>query len=383
MGCLCIAGVFALCTVSLVASLALRNPKRPPATEAPTTELSQPPETFQEQAEQAVSHSEKMAELTRKANWQPLRNQLDRLRTMHASNVTNFTEINRLLSELLHSKDGKRIASDANLVEQFITIRDHDRMTQDELKIMELILDEFDKQYRDAIEDPTHVVGPDERLKASTADLETYHQQMANILAADLDALRTLVRRASSQTPSAMNLEQSVAEFLAKRPEFRAPQANGPQPSAADARRALFEPITDSSQESEPVDIFAVQERAEQALRIQVEQEERFKAALPEIRNLLSPMISRGNVQISKGGVWRPGPQGPVSLSAIKERGALELTPQGAHRMMVLFGPTSENDRHRGTFPSSYEGSQPKIRRAQELLHEFGDLMVEKGFLKR
>lgn len=221
IGCICIVGIAGLCVLSLLSTWAFRQYKRQRATEPARNAIAESRETLQEQMERTISESERKAEQTRKANWQPLRDQLDALRATHADNVRISGQLNSLLEELLTSDNGRRLASDRFFVGRFLSIRDSQRPSKDEFHQMQHILDGFDKQWREAVEDPSLVIGPDEKLKEAVSSLANYTKQWNNTLSSIMSTLEALILQASSRSPSSKTLKQAIDNFVNKNAQQR------------------------------------------------------------------------------------------------------------------------------------------------------------------
>ena len=114
----------------------------------------------------------------------------------------------------------------------------------------------------------------------------------------------------------------------------------------------------------------------------QEELERKFQAALPEIQRLLKPFITDGYTQLVSGGYQKTATKGPVSFSRIQGAGHLERTTEGIQSLRSAMWVSGANDRDLGAFPDYYNRDwQPGTLRAQELLIEFGPLMVKKKML--
>lgn len=113
--------------------------------------------------------------------------------------------------------------------------------------------------------------------------------------------------------------------------------------------------------------------------------EAEFQAAMPEIRSYLIPLIAHSRWQLT-GQQWKyVDTAGPVSLSAIRARGALQNTESGYEAVYWICGGP-QNERPNGPFDRYIGGAIhprriPLARKVQTLLNEFGELMVEKGML--
>ena len=73
--------------------------------------------------------------------------------------------------------------------------------------------------------------------------------------------------------------------------------------------------------------------------------------------------------------------KGPVSYSALEGSGHLERTTDGLTALRESQAVGGVNDRELGSFPPYGKGGHATALRAQELLIEFGPLMVKKKML--
>ena len=149
------------------------------------------------------------------------------------------------------------------------------------------------------------------------------------------------------------------------------------------ARRQLAE-----SGSPAPVDSTDVSSSERQVTRAE------FQAELPAIRQLLSPFISPGYVQpVTSTDFRQSTSKSPVSLSVLKKSGALDADDKGLLALLRIGGSRQEgraNDRPLGSFPqfhSELDLSKSRIRasltRAQTLLRDYGEFMIEDGLLDR
>lgn len=128
----------------------------------------------------------------------------------------------------------------------------------------------------------------------------------------------------------------------------------------------------------------AEQQKLREAAMQKAELERKFQAALPEIRQLLRPFITEGWTQPGRGeGYTRTVKKGPVSYSLLKGAGHLEKNVRAAGKFRYAASANGWNDRELGSFPvyGTYEKGAEAALRAQDLLNEFGELMVEKKML--
>ncbi len=115
----------------------------------------------------------------------------------------------------------------------------------------------------------------------------------------------------------------------------------------------------------------------------------------PEIKSLLAPFLNSSDRQPTVGSDDNPNswimvanPSGPVSFGRLKGSRALDDTLDGKKRLHFIGGSPS-NFRWTGSFPvysrTGFNNSAvvKQLDRARELLLKYGDLLVEKGMLRR
>jgi len=167
--------------------------------------------------------------------------------------------------------------------------------------------------------------------------------------------------RAQAETERLVTAERLKAEEMErgiKLDELRARQEAARQQAAAEAR-----------------------EREEAQRRVELER--RFEAALPEIQALLRPFITDGNTQPVGRSFKRSTTRGKVSFSALQGGGLLDDSVESARNLFNGMVPNRQNDREMGAFPGMETRGDwiGQVVRAQQLLREFGPLLVEKGML--
>ena len=139
----------------------------------------------------------------------------------------------------------------------------------------------------------------------------------------------------------------------------------------------------------------SAEESARQRDLTRVEARKAMEQALPAIRGLLSPVISKGYKQPDSAQSMKVVVDpGPVSLSALMQFGALNEDKKGMETLFYLVQPGNAfgnlNDRPLGQFPKytdEFVIQKPAVietvRKVQRFLIEHGDAMVEAGILSR
>jgi hypothetical protein len=139
----------------------------------------------------------------------------------------------------------------------------------------------------------------------------------------------------------------------------------------------------------------SAEESARQRDLARVEARKAMEQALPAMRGLLSPVISKGYKQPDSAQSMKVVVDpGPLSLSALMQFGALNEDKKGMETLFYLVQPGNAfgnlNDRPLGQFPKytdEFVIQKPAVietvRKVQRFLIEHGDAMVEAGILSR
>jgi len=237
-----------------------------------------------------------------------------------------------------------------------------------------------------------------EAMKAAET-YEDHNRKLAAILAAapvpaepqtqTLEmALEDLERRFAAEEAAgileaAEQARKERAEMLAAEKAKTEAEITAAQLKAAEAERAIkVRELAD--REAAAKAMAAEQQKLREAAMQKAELERKFQAALPEIRMLLQPFTNEGWTQPGRGeGYTRTVKKGPVSYSLLKGAGHLEKNVRAVGKFRYAASANGWNDRELGSFPvyGTYEKGAEAALRAQDLLNEFGELMVEKKML--
>lgn len=340
-------------------------------------------------------------------NWETLQVRVLSAKKQLDSLAQVLGELAQRRQELEQSEEGRRLAANEELVNQFAALTTAARPDPDQLRLWQNELDRLVNSCTEAIQNETLLLDPAEKTQESATVVAKAVSDALTTVRNDLAAVNAIARGATGNQPAPMTLAEAVAtrdqRYQAQRAaEFAKKQAKIQQETDAqnlaldlkEEQRRLDDELAQKQIENERKAMEAQAKTArEQAVlrdakekiaaeRAYQEKLKKFDKALPEIKSLLSPMISQGSMQIGGAG-WTPGEKGPVSLAALQKNRILDLGDNGVYYVSGLFcGPSCRNDRPRGGFPESFTSNETKIRRAQELLVEFGDVMVEKGLLR-
>lgn len=317
--------------------------------------------------------------------------------------------------ELLTTEKGKPLATNAEALGQFRILWAQPRPEADEPATLRRRLDPLKAVLDKALAANDTSYAPSEdvvsRLKAiedeARRGAEAYddlNRRLAAIVAstpqggagegtptlqAALDALeQRLTAEETAAIAAAVERERKDrAEQLAREKAESERQITAAQLEAEKVRReAEVKRLADEKQ------VALAQAKAEEevrkAARERADLERRFQAALPEIQSLLTPFITEGFTQPGRNYFEQATTKKmKVSFGKLKGSGFLEDTPEGVHTFVTAVTLNKANDRPLGSFPSSRTNSYSDpwfapAQRAQELLREFGPIMVEKGMLE-
>ena len=246
------------------------------------------------------------------------------------------------------------------------------------------------KKYRDVVQELDGLL----RLAPQEVpeDAPSFEAAVAIIKDEAADQRREEIRRRVEAEQE--RLIQEVADFKLAADKRAADAEKARDKRIADAKVDAAKLVGDSQAELivESAKVLA----AEIARKVKVQKQENAKKQLehdyalakPDIERYLGPFIRDGYAQPHDGMNRQEGSKKKMSLSGIQSSNALEDSREGKSRLAVL--ATVKNDRYQNDFPQFYGGEwgwermdKEWLARAQELLREFGDQMVEDGLLAK
>ncbi len=316
--------------------------------------------------------------------------------------------LNVRLQQMLTNAEGQRLANIEG-VRTFRTVRQETDATSDSLRLIEL-------KFRNETSQATGTFGTAELNTHKSALRETERQlessvKMIGRLNEFLDgqlkksvaisnvtldtALRTfqadIERRIEEAVVSQLEAAQTADDMeLRKLDSIRLEKES----SLREAESQLEKLQKESVSQLREIESSA-EESARQRDFARVEARKAMEQALPAMRGLLSPVISKGYKQPDSSGSMKVvvDPR-PLSLSALMQFGALNDDKKGMETLFYLvqsgnaFG--NQNDRPLGQFPKytdEFVIQKPAVietvRQVQRFLIEHGDAMVEAGILSR
>ncbi len=237
-----------------------------------------------------------------------------------------------------------------------------------------------------------------DRLRSESAQLVEFFRERERMLDAVIEDSRTI-------PPAVSSLSESLAAFLAER-DSETDQLITQLIAEAKQEATMSVVTAEQMKKQAEIDLSNARLRlAESQFPVPADSTDaassvrrvtrtEFQAELPTIRQLLSPFISPGYVQPVTSIEFRPSTEKtPVSLSVLKQLGALDPDDEGLLALLRIGGSRQEgraNDRPLGSFPqfhSELDIRKSRVRaavaRAQTLLRMYGEFMVEDGLLIR
>ena len=340
-----------------------------------------------------------------RAAWTSTAAALKAIQDTQETAFASAAELESLLASLIESEQGRGIAARPEMVAQFVALRDRKRLSKGELEAIGRSLKEIQRINDLALADETLLIDVDQNVVAQIEEIDGQRSQFIE-LSQDLASLRLLMEQAEGNSPTDSSLAQAVEAWERERNEAQLAElaeaqallqselAQRRQVQTLEAERRDEEAQLQATAADESISTMLAEARTEKekeiirqaeaqlaAVRARYQLERELQQALPEIKSLLSPMVSHGKKQIGGDPLsWYDGEVGPLSLAQIKRFGALK--PNNEVLLATLFcGPNNVNDRPYGSFPERVPYNDGKFKRAQDLLIKFGDLMVEKGLL--
>lgn len=285
---------------------------------------------------------------------------------------------------LLKNDDGRKIAANVELVDQFQAVISEDRPAPERAVELERIVKELLEPLQKVAENKDDLSATPAGIEQS---FEKYRAQAMEAHAA-LKKLRgrvaAILRKAGSLTPATVTLEQALDDREASLAEAEVKERTnalaGEREEAARMRIAA---------ESEALRMKSEQEQA--AIRAQAEKDKLIaRAKTPEVRRYLATFLAKGYFQPTGSYASikyeRTTEELPVSFTRINSSGSLDKSIQGLRPLAILASPgfsppNSWHDRPAWQFDLSTfswsKSDQEFIQRAQDLLRELGPTLVE------
>ncbi len=313
-------------------------------------------------------------------------------------------ELDRWAAEiepLLNNTAGRSLATDAVSAQTFRAIYEQDRPGVARLDQIRVDMQKGVDPIRLASQDEESDLRPDQALVDRLMDFKHEASEALRAWREGRSELLALVARTGNRTGAggptlaeAIAADQRVEERRrAEKIRLAVEQARNEAAdklAAAEAEKIRIEGevkareiLTAAEAGRQQQEQTALRQRQEAEL---VERRAALEQDLAEVKRYLAPFITKGYAQPSGYFCAQTAVAGPMSYSKIVSAGALKETRDGM-QLLVNYA-TRGNDRDRAGFPtcdgSEYQWAELNkeyVRRAQELLTLYGDLLVEQGLL--
>jgi len=195
--------------------------------------------------------------------------------------------------------------------------------------------------------------------------------QRAKSLAQAREAARLAAEKAQAERLAQLEREVVAAEGKVQEEALEAKKAQAAQLGRLEREKIAEETkVKEAEKRAEIAGLRAKTNQVDAEIKAAALERE-FERDLPEIKSLLSAFLTGGFKYRNDNA------KGPASLSHIASQKGLELNANGSYAMAFL---ANSSDRPAGGLKNP--ASQERIRRAQDLLIKYGDLMVQKKMLE-
>jgi len=307
------------------------------------------------------------------------------------------------VESLLTNDAGKALAADAEAVHKFRAIFSQSRPGRDRLNEIHSLTEHSGDSVGRSLNDPDDAVRPDQ----GTAQKIVAYVAEARAAAVDWRVARSQIRTLvddARQRGSAAQISLQDAIHAQEQVDNRAAAAVAEREKDLATKEAavrVAKAKADAIRATGEIEARQILAGSAEALARQQSDEDRRKkeaelatrrAALgrdmADVKRYLAPFIVKGYAQPNGYFAAQTATAGPMSYSKIVAAGALKESREGM-QLLVNYA-TRGNDRDRAGFPtcdgSEYQWAELNkeyVRRAQELLTLYGDLLVEQGLLSK
>ena len=334
------------------------------------------------QQREFLNHSERLAGLL--SEWQ-----------------ASLDKWNKDFASLATQDGGSALAATPDSVKSFRAVYLQERPSQARLDQVRELVEQLSHDVADASKDPESLYIPSSTAIAQLQSLgeevkaakSAYRSAIAQVEALQTQAKQQGLTSDRSLRDAIAALEQ--AEQLATIDKFRERFEKAQHDADERVAAAKEEAIRVAGE----VEARKIMDAASAAKSRQLEEEElhkqeqaknvrlnKMQREMPEIQKHLRPFITNGYAQPGNSDNVQTGESIPVSLARLTAFGTLKDGRDGLEKLMRC--ATVNNDREHGEFPQYLGGdrgwqqtNKEFLKRAQQLLNDYGDLLVEKGLL--
>ena len=325
------------------------------------------------------------------------------------SELSSWTAAVNLLNDS-QSDLGRRAATRSELVQQYSAVVTAQTTTAADLQTWSRQLDAIHSRVAPAYKENRHVA-----LSQEDLDLLTQLHEKVKAVRDQLQQHRRILdiieETAKRLDPGQFTLKQALENLQASRDEaLRIKLAEAEQAALreveeryaaqlAEERRKQQELLKQQELEAERAATGEREKELAEIRRRRKEFEDRIAAEkleseyrkdLPNIKSLLAPFLANAITQPAAGNpISKGGPMKPTSLGALRGSGALEDSNEGLDFLFRVGGHPA-NERTKGSFPTFVSqrplaagAERDQVRKAQQLLIKYGELMVRDGLLSK
>ena len=362
--------------------------------------------------EQAEAHRLESLRIARQTEWTAVKHRVDAVEKTIDDAERELAAWLKTTDTLDTSADGKRLASDSRLLEQYDAILTQPEITREGLDILRGQLGELRSSISGTLNLETMPSEPAVEFNDQLDRIDTESRTWSKGYSERNQILASLLRRAPEKTADDM---KALAEVLALREESRRKTEMEQIVEALKERRAertsqllrakdeaealvhaaevqaaerLGQQKAESIRRRTEIAIKQEQEKlvAEEAAAAAEQLKAEYERDLDAIRRYLGPFIRKGYAQPAGHRNQHGAELAPVSFRALQASGALNSGRPGLERLMYL--ASVQNDRYQKDFPMYIGGEngwqmtdKAFLQKAQDLLNKYGPLMVQEELL--
>ena len=347
--------------------------------EEPPTELPSPPspdqiseEVYaqQPQSPPPPDPTQLQQDAIRKAESIRVRSRAEQVRKNWQELKDKSNELQLTLQSLLTNSAGRQIASNPDLVKQFRTLQSKERTVPAEIDVI--------GEQLDILLAPLESISPSSLSNSLVAKIDELGQEIRPELGAvdqDLRLLKRLLAAAESQDAADGTLARHL-ELLSDR----------------QAKAELDRLAAEKDRLRREEELRVQQAKAEEAKRRREYERLRSEALSPQVLSLLAPLVTPDYAQPRQiTGMLAHGEKSPkkegVSLTRLRTLGVLDENERGMKKLALL---NTRKWTNRPRWQMEYNAPEPglwtpqqfeMIRKAQEYLNKYGDILVQEGKL--
>jgi len=308
---------------------------------------------------------------------------------------------NQDFASLATQDAGSPLAATPESVKRFRAVYLQERPSQVRLDQVRELLEQLSRDVTDAWPTPDSLYLPS---ASAFTQIQSLGEEAKAAIAAYRSAIAQVVALERQAKQQGLTSDQSLREALAAQEQVE-------QLAAVDKARERFDKAQHDADErvavakeeairvAGEVEARKIMDAANAARTRQTEEEElhkqeqaknarlnKMQREMSDIQKHLRPFITKGYAQPGNTDNIQTGDSLPMSLSKLTALGALQDGREGMEKLMRC--ATVNNDRDHGSFPQYLGGergwqqtNKEFLKRAHQLLTEYGDLLVEKGLL--